>query len=351
MKRDSRILVCFNLPHSLYSNYLGKENNSETEVEDLSEKNFFNEMDHIKSSLSKYYTHVESLGLGPDIRSNIRAIREHKPDLIFNFVESIEGNAELEAYTAGLYDLLGIPYTGNDFRALGNCLNKSIAKMLLKANGVNVPDAFVYNHQNTFSQLDALKLSFPLMLKLLKEDASIGISERSVVRNKASLKKQIEFLVKTYKQDVLIESFIEGREFNVAVMGGRPLPVSEIDFSGLPKNLPAIVTYEGKWVEGSEYYKHTVPVCPARISEQLKSKMEEEAVKAYNALSCRDYARVDIRLGKDNVPYVIEVNPNPDITSDSGFARAAAAKGMKHDKFLYKLTQLALERVKYDTLV
>lgn len=349
MKQDIRVLICYNRPHSLYSNYIGKDNVNSEEVVDLSEKNFFHELDHIKSSLKRYYADVDAFGLGPDLVENIKGIKSFNPGLIFNLVESIEGNTEFEAYTAGLYDLLNITYTGNDLGALGNCLNKSLAKMILKAYDVRVPASFVYQMNKGIRQIEKAKFSYPLMLKLLKEDASIGISERSVVNNRASLKKQLEFLVSTYKQDILIEQFIRGREFNIAVLGGKPLPVSEIDFSGLPGNLPAIVTYEGKWVEGSTYYKHTVPVCPAKISDELRIKMEKEAVKAYRALKCRDYARVDIRLDDSGTPYVIEVNPNPDITRDSGFARAAAAKGMTHGKFLYKITQLALERVKVDS--
>lgn len=351
MKQELRVLVCYNRPHSLYSNYIGKENVNNEEIIDLSETNFFHELDHIKSSLKRYYSVVETLGLGPDIRENIKGIETFNPGLIFNLVESIEGNTEFEAYIAGLYDLLGIPFTGNGLRALGNCLNKSVAKMILRAHNVRVPSSFVYERRKGIKQLEKIKFSYPLMLKLLKEDASIGISERSVVNNRAELKKQINFLSSTYGQDILIEQYIKGREFNVAVLGGKTLPVSEIDFSGLPENLPAIVTYEGKWVEGSTYYKHTVPVCPAKISKELQSEIENEALKAYHALSCQDYARVDIRVDAAGTPFVIEVNPNPDITRDSGFARAAAAKGMTHGKFLYTITRLALERVKVDSPV
>jgi D-alanine-D-alanine ligase len=167
-----------------------------------------------------------------------------------------------------------------------------------------------------------------------------------VVKNYTELRKQFSFLVETYKQDVILEEYIPGRELNVAILGGKPLPISEISFTGLPEDLPNIVTYDGKWTDGSVYYNHTKPVCPAPLNEKLKKKIESTALLAYNAMNCRDYSRVDIRLSNDGIPYVIEVNPNPDISSDSGFARAAAAEGISYDELLYTIANFALTRKK-----
>jgi D-alanine-D-alanine ligase len=130
----------------------------------------------------------------------------------------------------------------------------------------------------------------------------------------------------------------------VAILGGRALPISEINFTGLPEDFPNIVTYDGKWTEGSVYYNFTKPVCPAPLPERIKKKIQMTAIASYDALNCRDYARVDIRLSTDGVPYVIEVNPNPDISSDSGFARAATADGISYDDLLYTIANFALIR-------
>jgi D-alanine-D-alanine ligase len=165
-----------------------------------------------------------------------------------------------------------------------------------------------------------------------------------VVHNKAEFKKRLKFLFGEYKKDVIAEEYIKGREFNAAVLGGEPLPISEIDFTGLPDHLPGIVTYEGKWADQSLYYKHTNPVCPAKITSKLERSLKETAVKAYNALNCRDYARVDLRIDENNVPFVIEVNPNPDIFLDSGFVRAAKAAGMEYPDLLSRIADMALNR-------
>ena len=184
------------------------------------------------------------------------------------------------------------------------------------------------------------------MMKLNDEDASIGISENSVVKSYRELRKQFEFLTKTYNKNIIVEEYIVGRELNCAVVGDKPLPISEIDFTGLPQNLPKIVTYDGKWIEDSTYYNYTKPVCPAPLGERITKKIHETALAAYNAMNCRDYSRVDIRLSNDGIPYVIEVNPNPDISADSGFARAAAAVGISYKELLYTIGNFALIRKK-----
>ncbi len=145
-------------------------------------------------------------------------------------------------------------------------------------------------------------------------------------------------------QDLILEEYIKGRELNVAILGGKSLPVSEIDFKGLPTKLPKIVTYDGKWIESSIYYNHTKPVCPANLSERTLNKINKVAISAFEALECRDYARVDIRLSSNGIPFVIEVNPNPDVSTDSGFARAALEDGVNHSKLLLTIANYALKR-------
>jgi len=183
----------------------------------------------------------------------------------------------------------------------------------------------------------------------MSEDASIGISEYSVVNNPEDLKKQFDFLVTTYKQDVIVEEYIDGRELNVAILGDTILPISEIDFTSLPEGFPKIVTYDSKWIAESVYFEHTKPKCPADLDKKLKKKVETISREAFLALGCRDYARVDIRVNKSGNPYVIEVNPNPDISEDSGFARAALAKGLSYADLLYTIANFALTRKKNDT--
>jgi len=346
MKTKAKILVCYNSPVSIFSIYNGKAAEADTENKDLSEHSFVSMMSEIIDSLKIFFTDVKSLAIDRNVYNSVNEITAYNPDAILNFVESVEGITFYEYCMAGLYELLGYQYTGNVPQTLGNCLNKERAKEILYSFGITTPRAITLKPKATFREKN-IDLNYPLILKLVDEDASIGISENSVVNNYKEFRKHYNFLTKNYNKSVIAEEYIEGRELNCAVLGNQTLPISEIDFTGLPDDLPKIVTYDGKWIEGSTYYNFTKPVCPAKLDSGIKKKIEEIALKAFNVLGCRDYARVDVRLAKDGTPYVIEVNPNPDVSSDSGFARAAAATGKNYSELLFTITNFALQR-KYD---
>lgn len=348
MKTSAKILICYNPPLSVYSIYTGKPPQHSKRGKDLSEVQFSKDLRKIKKELSEYFTTVKTLPVEKNIAQTINKISTFSPDVIFNFVESVEGIASYEYCQTGIFELLGHHYTGNIPSCLGNCLDKARTKNILRSFGLKTPDYMTVSPKAKLSKEDFV-LKFPVILKLSNEDASIGISELSVVRNFKDLKKHLNFLFRTYNQSVIIEEFIEGRELNVAVLGDRVLPISEILFDGLPKELPAIVTYEGKWIGNSVYYKHTTPKCPAKLGKTIKNRIEKIAIAAFKAMNCRDYARVDIRLSKKGIPYVIEVNPNPDITMDSGFARAALAAKINHEQLLTTIANFALERLSDDT--
>ena len=342
-KTEAKILVCYNSPVSVFSIYNGKHSDESTASKDLSEHSFASNMLEIENHLKEFFTDVKSLPIDLNVRKSIDQINKYNPDAILNFVESVEGITIYEYCMAGLYELLGYNYTGNIPSTLGNCLNKNRTKEILYSNGIKTPRAITLTQKSKFTKKD-INLNYPLILKLVDEDASIGISENSVVNSFRELRKHFTFLTETYKKNLIVEEYILGRELNCAVLGDEPLPISEIDFTGLPENLPKIVTYDGKWIEGSTYYNHTKPVCPADIDSNIKKKVEEIARQTYKVLNCRDYARVDVRLADDGTPYVIEVNPNPDVSSDSGFARAAAASGKSYSELLFTITNFALQR-------
>jgi D-alanine-D-alanine ligase len=350
MISDTKILICYNAPVSIFSVYNGKPSGDKSLQDDLSESGFKKEISKIRGGLSKYFSLIRVLAVDRDVQKTIKRINVFKPDLIYNFVESVEGISSYEYCMAGLYELLGYEYTGNAPSCLGNCLNKSRTKNILRSFGISTPGSVTVKKSEKVTEKD-IKLTYPVILKLLNEDASIGISEFSVVKSFRALNKHLQFLQNTYKQDVLVEEYIEGRELNVAILGNTVLPVSEIIFKGLPDGLPKIVTYDGKWMNDSIYFRYTNPECPAKLNKRTLKKVEEIAMAAFNATNCRDYARVDLRLDRKNKPYVIEVNPNPDISTDSGFARAASAAGIEYSELLLRIAQLALTRKKSDTQV
>ena len=191
------------------------------------------------------------------------------------------------------------------------------------------------------------KLNYPLLVKPAFEDASVGIENESIVINSKQLRKRIEHVLKQFNQPALVEEFIEGRELNIAVMGDkklRVLPISEIDFSAMPDHLHNIVSYQAKWDPHHESYHKTIPICPASLPKNIEKRAKEVAFKAFKVMGCRDYARVDIRLSKDNKLFVLEVNPNPDITEGAGFMRSAQHAGMTYAQALKRIVKYALGR-------
>jgi D-alanine-D-alanine ligase len=348
MRIDAKILICYNSPASIFPIYNGKPAPKDGKINDLSENAFEKDLNKIVGSLEKYFTKVETFAANSNVERTISELNKISPDAIFNFVESIEGVASYEYCIAGVFELLGFQFTGNTPITLGNCLNKERAKNILRSFGIQTPKSQIIKPTDKILKT-SFNLKFPVILKLLTEDASIGISELSVVNNYSELTKQLRFLFETYKQDVIAEEYIEGRELNIAILGDQILPISEILFNGLPDNLPKIITYDSKWIEESVYYQHTQPSCPADIEKNTRKNVEAVAMEAYRAMNCRDYARVDIRLSNDGTPYVIEVNPNPDISTDSGFARAALAAGISYGELLYTIANFALTRKRDDT--
>lgn len=349
MSKKSRILLCYNEPKSMYNNYIGKETLSE-EIIDTSEGDHASHVSEIIGHLQNNFEDVDVVVFNTNIETVINKILDYSPDAIFNLVETVDGISHYEAYAAGLYELLGIKYTGNTPLSLGTCLDKSKTKQFLHAFGIKTPNFYIATYNKKINA-DVFQLRFPVILKLLREDASIGISEFSVCEDLNDINTRLQFLFETYKQDVLIEEYISGREFNVAILGDIVLPISEIDFTGLPENYPKIVTYESKWLPDSIYYQYTNPVCPANLDHKTREEIETLALRCYKLLYCRDYARVDVRLTDNNEPYVIEVNPNPDISSDAGFARAAAAAGIDYPELLKTITNFALNRKTHDTKI
>jgi len=294
----------------------------------------------VQDALRKLNLKFQKFPLKGDILSFIKALKMYAPGVVINLCEEAFGDTHLEMNVPSMLELLGIPYTGSTPLTLGLSQNKGLTKDVLNARGIPTPQ---YQVLNSFEDWKG-GIDYPLFVKPLKEDASLGIAKKSFVRDDAALKHQVEYINRRYRQPALVERYIDGRELNVAILGNekpRVLPISEIvfEFSDEPK----IVDYSAKWLKDSDEYRKTRPVCPAELISFIKRKVEETAISAYEAVHCRDYARVDIRL-KDETPYVLEVNANPDISPDAGFARALRAAGVLYEEFVEMIITFALER-------
>jgi D-alanine-D-alanine ligase len=266
------------------------------------------------------------------------------PKFVFNLCEGLYARSDLEMCVAGLLELLGFAYTGSPPFSLGLALNKNKVKQILMAAGVPTPQHWVINE---VAEIQSTPVTFPVIVKPSREDASIGICADSVVCDLDQLQRQVEFVLCRYQQPALVEQYIDGRELNVSILGhGEPvvLPISEIDFSNLPPDEPKIVTYKAKWDPSSPQYQGTVPVCPARLGPKTAARVKEIALRAFNEIHCRDYARVDLRMDAKNNPYVLEVNPNPDISPEAGLARSARMAGINYTELIGRIVEFTRSR-------
>jgi D-alanine-D-alanine ligase len=302
------------------------------------------DIEAIKNALKEGGFGVKTMGLRRINAKVVSQIEEINPDVIFNLCESLYGESRQEMYTAGLFELLKIPYTGSSPFALGLALNKRKSKQILRAAGLPVPSSVLAISGQSFSLSD---LEAPYIVKPVREDASAGISSKSVAKTKEEVEERIKFIHENYQQPALIEEFIPGREINASILGSnepRVLAIGEIDFSKMPKGEPNIVSYQAKWDPKSPLFGGTEPIYPAKLEEELKVKIEKAALKAYVEIGCRDYGRIDMRLRDDGKFYILEVNANPDISPDSGFNKAAQVAGMSYGQWICEIVQNALQR-------
>ncbi len=312
---------------------------------DMSEVGVLDEMNDIAKALQTLGYRTSVFNVDGDICRFVNFLKDEEPDLVYNLCESVGNESLHEMHAVGLYELMGVPYTGSSPLTLGTALNKVRVKELLSYHDLPTPPFQLFKSPVRIA-LDE-KLSFPLIVKPSREDASIGIDTNSIVSNLHELRKRVRYVIEQFDQPALVEEYIDGRELNVGILGNRKpivFPISEIDMSTLPKQYHRIITYNAKWMKGTEEYEHTKGVCPALLPPALEVKIKELALRAYHIIGCRDYARVDVRLSKDHKPYILEVNPNPDISDEAGFARSARAYGYNFHELIGKIVECALER-------
>jgi D-alanine-D-alanine ligase len=264
--------------------------------------------------------------------------------VVFNLVEHFRDEPEHESHVAALLDVFGVPYTGATPFCLSVCRRKGLTKLLLQANGIPTPRYRLLREPRVPRRHG---LHYPLIVKPSREDASAGVERESVVADYPSLKARLDVVFGDYGGPVLVEEFIEGRELHIAVWGNdRPevLPVVEYDFSDLPSDHPSIISYDAKWNPLEEVYHQVFTVCPARLSRRAQRRVEAAALAAYRATGCRDYARLDLRLTRADQPFVLEVNPNPDLTEGVSFMESAEHAGYSFEEALRSITEFALKR-------
>lgn len=332
IRRQYRVLVAYNKTQ---------------QPEDSEDADYLSEA-AVRDEADAVYRELETAGHIPhyfpleNIYRDLAFVEKFQADVIFNLCEGFRGKAGQEMHVAGIWELLGIPYTGNPPFTLGLAQNKVLSKKLFESKNIPTPSYQVFRKtpQETY-------LSYPLIAKPAQEDASLGITQDSVIHNFQELEKVVSRLLEKYRQPVLVEKFIAGREFNVSILGNNPprvLAISEIDFSALKEGHHPITSYEAKWLTDHPLYHSTPAIVPAKVQPELAKRLEDVALRVYQLLMGRDYGRVDIRVDEKERIFVLEYNPNPDISPDAGYSRALKAAGIHYGEFVEFLLQEAMER-------
>jgi D-alanine-D-alanine ligase len=262
---------------------------------------------------------------------------------VFNLGEGLEGRLFEEARIAWALEAMGYRFTGSGGEAIARSVHKAQAKALLAASGVSTPPWWLFRHPDEVNALTAADLTLPLMVKPVAEDASVGVGPEAVVHTVRALRERVAYVVERYRQAALAEAFVVGREFNIALWEDPPqvLPLAEIDFSAFADPYARIVSFAAKWEENSFEYHHTPVLCPAPVDADLGARIALIARQAWAAIGCRGYARVDMRVTAEGIPYVVEVNCNPDLSPDAGFYRAARAAGYSYEKMVIHILEIA----------
>ncbi|MBI3585008.1 MAG: ATP-grasp domain-containing protein [Nitrospinae bacterium] len=300
-------------------------------------------IDAVRSALSARHD-VVPLEADENIVENLK---NSKPDIVFNIAEGRNG-PNRESHVPAILEMLGIPYTGSDPMTLSLCLDKGRAKEILSFYKVSTP-----RFQVVSSASERIKLkNFPLIVKPLHEGSSKGVKNDALVFSPSELKKKVEEIIVQYRQFALIEEYLNGREFTVALMGNngdtKVLPIVEIKFDNLPKDINPIYSYEAKWIWDNSKNPIDIFQCPADIDDKLRDNIEETALKAYKSLRCRDLCRIDIRLDSDNEPNILELNPLPGVLpkpeDNSCFPKAARTSGMSYNEMILSILNIARKR-------
>ncbi|MBM3989566.1 MAG: ATP-grasp domain-containing protein [Planctomycetes bacterium] len=298
----------------------------------------------IAEALTSRGHRATAVGVPPEREGVLRAVAAVRDELVFNLVEGLGGDSRFEQAMAWLYELHGVRYTGSGPRAMALCMEKPVTKAVLEAAGLPVPRGTVLARGDE----SVAGLRFPLMVKPAREDASHGISIDSLVRDEAALRAQARRMIDTYAQPALVEEYIPAREINVALLGGsrgvEVLPLSEIDYSLFASDEPHLVTYAGKWIEDSRDWDLTKVIAARDLAPAQSARIESVARGAFETLELRDYARVDLRLDERGEPFIIDVNPNPDISPGAGFHLAAERAGLSYSELVERVVHSALSR-------
>jgi len=332
-----KIAVVFDALHPEWGDVDYKRELADTKIEEA-------EYDVARALLANGHD-VLMVGIGTELGPLIERLAEFGPKVVFNGCEAFRGNARHEYAVAAVLEMHGYAHTGSPPTALLVARNKSLTKKVLAYHGIRVP-AFAEFHPGD-ELVRPSELRFPLIVKPLLEDASVGIAQASVVENDDSLAERVRFIHEKFTQAAIVEELVEGRELYAGLIGNdkvEVLPLVELTFGEPETSEHRIATYKAKWDEEYRKRKKIRNVFAKGLPDDLTTKISDICITAFHALWLQDYGRVDLRLAHDDEVYVLEVNPNPFLAVENEMADAAEKAGLKYNEFIQRIVDEAVAR-------
>ena len=335
MKRKLKVLALFD---AVAPTTLDQDLSAELKSEDWKTEA------NVLAALGELGHTTDHLAIFDDVDLLRQKVRSFEPDLIFNLADQFKNNRAFDQNIVSFLELQGLPFTGCGSTGLVLCKHKGISKKILSYHRIHVPEFAVIPRGKRCARPKRLK--FPILVKPLKEEASLGISQASFVETDEQFKERVLFIHEKYDSDVIAEEYIEGRELYVSILGNHRLqvfPIRELVFQEVPPDEPKIATYRAKWDE--EYRKRWG--LQNRFAEGLEpavaENIEQICKRIYHLLTIDGYARLDLRLNARNEVYFIEANPNPILAADEDFAQSAARASLSYPQLIDRIIRTGLK--------
>ena len=334
MAKKPKVLVLFNTtgPTTLDQDY----------TEELKTKDWATEA-HVIRALKALHYPFELLGSFDDTQMIVQKIKQFQPDIVFNLMERFKNDTALDQHVASFLELIGIPYTGCGPIGLTLCKNKGLSKKILSFHKIRVPDFATLHYRKPIVR--PARLEFPLFVKPLKEEASMGIAQASFVENEEQLQERVQFIHEKMAQDAIVEEYIQGRELYVSILGNhrlQVLPIRELKFREVPHDEPKFASYKAKWDEAYRKRWGIKNEFSDPLPNGIPDKVNKVCKKIFRLLSIRGYARLDLRLTPEGEFVFIEANPNPILSDEEDLPESALKAKIPYKELIRRIIQHGL---------